>query len=202
MGALLIHKQDPGARVTQAIFQLWPGPPGIQRHHNCAADRGGPEADGPLGKIAHGNGHPVTLLNAVFVHQQVCQFTDITMHLGVGQALIFIHQVGSVSKSLSTCKNFCQVAWGIFPGPQTDTANLPGLHFKWRTGCCQQRRCSGNRQLTHDWVPLWLLCVDAVCRFRNTASWLMARRPSGIRAANSWKTWGMCGHRVKTMSPP
>ena len=63
--SLVIGDQHLCAGVRQAIGKLLPRPPGVERNRDRAKHRYGEEADDPLGQVAHGDRHPITLPHAV-----------------------------------------------------------------------------------------------------------------------------------------
>ena len=60
-----IDHEDRGSGIEQAIFQLRAGPPCVQRRDDRAQGQAGIEGHGPFGQVAHDDGDPVALLNAL-----------------------------------------------------------------------------------------------------------------------------------------
>jgi hypothetical protein len=59
-----IGDEQPGAGIGEAVFQLRPGPPGVERNRDRAQRRRREEGHGPFGKVHHGDRHPVAPADA------------------------------------------------------------------------------------------------------------------------------------------
>ena len=59
-----VGDQQPGARIGEAIFELGPGPPGVERDRDRAERGDGEEGDRPFGQVDHRDRDPVALADA------------------------------------------------------------------------------------------------------------------------------------------
>ncbi len=73
--ALAVDQQRRRRRVAQRVLELVPEPPGVQADGDRADRLARPERDGPLRVVAHADGHPVALADAL-CEQVVRQLAD------------------------------------------------------------------------------------------------------------------------------
>ena len=69
------------------------GPPGVEGHGHGPDGGDGLEGDDPLGVVAHGDGHPVAVADAVAVVKQGAHGSDLAPDVGEGQAFVLVHEV-------------------------------------------------------------------------------------------------------------
>ena len=61
---LAIDDRDLRAGIEEPVFDLRPGPPGIERSGDAAGEQAAEEGDRPFRKVAHGDGDAVALADA------------------------------------------------------------------------------------------------------------------------------------------
>ena len=87
-----------GRRVGQAVLHLGRRPPGVEADDGGADRRDRPVADDPLGVVAHRQRDAVARAHAVDVAEVVGERPHLGVDLGVGVALVLVHEVVAVAE--------------------------------------------------------------------------------------------------------
>ena len=97
---LQVHHRQFHTGKGKAVFQLFRRPPGVHRGRNRAEAERSVEAQRPLRIVPHDDGHPVALLNAVFIPHLGSELAHGEVQRAKGDALILVNEIGAVSELL------------------------------------------------------------------------------------------------------
>jgi len=89
-----------------------------------------PKGHHPLGKVAHRNGHPITLLDAVLVPEAVGDGRGDPVVLPEGGPLVLVDQKVAVTAGEGQVEDDAQRGGGVFPGSQRHAVDLDVFHLE------------------------------------------------------------------------
>ena len=129
---LVIDEGDLGAGIVKPIFELRPGPPGIEQSRDAAGKHATEERRGPFRQVAHGNGDAIALLHAGAL-QRFGDGERGTRERFVARAIVATDQEGFAAVRAAQQKKLAQGRRRVFPHARTHAANIALLDFKQRT---------------------------------------------------------------------
>ena len=132
-----VEERDLGCGIGEAVFQLRPGPPGVERGDDGAQGGGGVEGDRPFGQVAHDDGDPVALLDAIG-RQLMRQDRDRAVEGLEGDALVLMDQKHLLAMRAASFEHGAKGRRGVLPRPRRHAANDHLLHFQRRPWRGQQ----------------------------------------------------------------
>ena len=132
-----VGNQHLGVRVGEAVLHLVRSPPGIHADARCAEGNDRPVAEDPLGVVAHRHGHAIAAPDTVLFAQVVSQRLDDRIRLGVGEPLIFEHDVVAVGVAAREFPHKPHRRRRRLEDPHRDPPDLDLFHRELRTWCCQ-----------------------------------------------------------------
>ena len=136
--AFLIANQQFGTRIRQAISQLVPRPPGVERNADGTDRDGGEECHWPFGQIAHRKGYAIALAHAARLHR-VRQRRDRAKPSVIRDPLVFIYVEQAIAMRLAQQGYVAKIGRGVFPGANRDASDLDLFHLEALAGCRQDR---------------------------------------------------------------
>ncbi len=142
--ALGVDHRHLGAGIDQAIFQLRPGPPGVQRGDDRAQRGGGVEGDRPFGQVAHDHRHPVAFHHAPGLKLMGEGGDGAVEGLETGP-LVLIDQEDALPVSAAQLNHVPQRGRRVLPHPRGDAVDRHRLHLEGRAGGGQQRMGLSDR---------------------------------------------------------
>ncbi len=125
------HHLGPG--IGQAVFQLRPGPPGVQRGDNGPEADGGVEGHRPFRQVAHDDGDAVALDHALGLQFVGEGGAGAEKGLETGP-LVLIDQEDALAVGAAGQEHVAQGRRGVLPHPGGHAANGHLLHLERRPG--------------------------------------------------------------------
>ena len=132
-----------GARVLEPVAQLLAAPPGVQRDHDGAGQRGAPEGHDPLGQVPHDDGDAVALFDPEGGAQPVGQGAGDAVVLGEGRPLVLVDEEDVVAVAERHVDDGAQRGRRVLPDAGRHPADVELLHLEELPGGGE--RCIGVR---------------------------------------------------------
>ena len=138
------------AAVTQGVFELGAGPPGIERHGDRTHQPGGKEAHRPLGQVAHRDHHAIALAHAVGL-QGMRHGEGGAGELLEADPLVFIDEKNFFSVHAAGQKDLAHGGRRVFPDRllATGDRDLGGLIGRAGRGHGRMRLLDAHRRPAH-----------------------------------------------------
>ncbi len=137
--------------VVQAIFQFWPGPPGVERAGDAAGQQRGEKRQRPFRQIAHGDSDAVAFAQSAFL-QLGGQSKRGARECFERDAFGAVNEVNSFAmRRASGDENLAQGRRRVLPNARRPPCYVDHHHLKGRAGRGQKRRRLGKR---HGWKRL------------------------------------------------
>ena len=111
---LLVADHQASTGIREAVFQLLRLPPAIQGHNHGTDRHDGGIGHHPLGVVAHGDGHPVALVDTEFRHQQMTQGIDFGKKALEGPLLFLVDNKYFVAVGAPGIQGLAQGSGGVF----------------------------------------------------------------------------------------
>ncbi len=129
--ALGVDDRELGARVLEAVLELGAGPPRVQRGHDRAGERRGPERDRPLGQVPHDDRDAVAFLHPVGdqARREPRNRPPVRVE---GHPLLVVHHVSAVAEERAHGEDLGEGRRRVLPGLDAGAADLALLDFEQR----------------------------------------------------------------------
>ena len=111
--SLVVTDEHLGTRVAQRVVGFVFGPPRVHRHRHTTSNHNAGKGHCPLGVVAHGDGHPIAFVDAIYVDQTVGQGIHLLERFGKRPAFTFIHEEVFVAVPASQAENLGEVGWRV-----------------------------------------------------------------------------------------
>jgi hypothetical protein len=127
--ALHVGDQQLRTRIANAVFELRPRPPGIERYRDRAEAGDREESNDELRQVSHRHRDPVALAD-VAIGERLSKRRNRAILRVEADAVVFQNRRHPPAMGPADLDQRTQVRRGIFPDPSRDAANRNALHFE------------------------------------------------------------------------